>query len=221
MTDWTDIDTFLVNAAEDDLRTAGAIQPCLAARAGSRDLVRVFLRPFAHGAMLDPLVEAMALVMLFGADNLALSAGGRITSLEDPIPPVVDGVGDLRQTALVITRADARRRREPLLGSTLRPYDLAGGTVRWHEPFDPGAPEGWIGATLALALRERRKLRGPREAQRDQALRCIGLGHTVALANEVAERLDLPQVRSAPAPTTPGVRPAPRGDAHGRTDAAP
>ncbi|MBW3578545.1 MAG: hypothetical protein KY462_12550 [Actinobacteria bacterium] len=192
---WEDAERFLEATAELDLRAEGQVRPSLVAFDGEQLLFVAWPRPFDEGRYHAPLVELLALAAPLGADRLAAALPGRAWSFADPIPPVVDGVGDLRQRVLAIESVDAHRhpaRRE----SIVRPFDLLDGEVRWHEPLRPGPSESWIGRALETAATTlRRRMRGSQHhVAVDQATRCLDLGHELAFSQPVAERLLLQAV---------------------------
>lgn len=193
---WDDIERFLLDEATEDLRHGQDIRPCLVAFAGDQPLLLGFLRPFPKGDYADPITELIALAAPLGADRLALSMGARAWSLIDPIPPVVPGVGDLRQRVLVIERADGSRG-AARGASSAHPYDLNNkNQVTWGTPIRQPGNDGWISRALTVSIDHRQHISGSVAETRRQADRCVRLGHTVALAPAVWDRLGRP----APAP---------------------
>jgi hypothetical protein len=186
-TGWSEIEELLVGLAGDDLAEQGEVHPTLVALTGDTLAFLAFLRPFEKGCYADPMIELLALAMPLGCDRLALSIGGRVWSLEDPIPPVSDHV-DLRQRALVLYYVEGT---EPAVSdSVLHPFDLVDGEVVWSPPVgDLGTAEGWIPEALRLAVQRRGELATGDAEIRRQAARCQQLGHEVHLGPEVAERL--------------------------------
>ncbi|HEX2026919.1 MAG TPA: hypothetical protein VHF25_02850 [Nitriliruptorales bacterium] len=199
MHDWWDLSLGLTRScAELDLRADGAVRPRLLAWQGERPLLVAEARPFPRGDYAAPLIELFALVAPLDADRLALVLPARAWSLSDPMPPVVRGVGDLRQRVLAVERVDGHG--APLrTESTLLPFDVTEGVVHWAEPVSPGPADGWIPGAVEATVRERHRLRCPPEQVRAQALRCVRLGHTLVLERQVAERLRLDPVPEAPA----------------------
>jgi hypothetical protein len=185
--DWTDVEELLVGLAGDDLENSGEVHPALAAFTGDTLAFLAFLRPFEKGCYADPMIELLALAMPLGCDRLALSMGGRVWSLDDPIPPVADGV-DLRQRAVVLHLVDGA---EPEASdSALHPFELTDAGVRWSPPVrDLGRMDGWLAEALRIAVERHADLRTGDEEIRRQAARCERLGHEVHLGVEVAERL--------------------------------
>jgi len=174
---WQDVEQFTVEMATDDLERMGGINPLLLAFAGDQQSFLVFLRPFAKGRYHKPLTEVLSLAMALDCDRLAFAAPGRLTSLDDPIPPVTDGA-DLRQRALVVEYADAsagRVRRHSLV----HPFDHTGGVVLWGETVRLAAASGWIPRALGVCVEQRRRLSAlATDADiRGQTQRCVMLGH--------------------------------------------
>ena len=104
---WGDQPAFLTDLAVADLEAGMAVRATLVAFRGEQPLVLATLRPFASGAHHDAIIEVAALAWSLRADRVALSLSGRAWSLEDPVPPVVEGVGDLRQRVVVVHVAEA------------------------------------------------------------------------------------------------------------------
>ena len=194
---WEEAEPFLIERAAEDLRSGGEVHPCLVAFAGVHPLLVAWLRPFAKDAYADPMTELLALAVPLGANRLAASFGGRATSLSDPVPPVCEGVGDLRQRVLCIERADAVGRRVRA-SSTMLAFDLLAGQVGWGQRLDHDGPTGWINAAMAAALQGRRRLRAEAGQIREQALRCDRLGHRMVLAPAALARLDLSHLQPGP-----------------------
>lgn len=174
---WEDVEQFTVETATDDLEQRGEIHPLLLAFAGDQQAFLAFLRPFPRGRYHAPMTELLSLAMALDCDRLAFGASGRLTSLDDPIPPVTDGA-DLRQRALVVEYADAsagRVRRHSLI----HPFDHTGGVVLWGETVRLPAASGWIPQALSVSVEQRRSLSAlATDADiRDQAQRCVMLGH--------------------------------------------
>lgn len=188
---WADTRGLLEHLADADLRQAGAISPTMAAFEGDRLLFLADLRPFPPGGLGDALVEVLALAFPLGADRIAYSLDGRAWSLEDPIPPVLDGVGDLRARVHTMVLFDGHGREAPQVTSVIRPYDLAGGTPVWRTPVTPPEPPGgWATAATVVGLTNRDQLRrGGTSGLVDQAVRCEQLGHVLRLGAAGAERL--------------------------------
>ena len=178
---WEDVEGFLLEMAEEDITATGELTPCLVAFAGEVPLFLAFLRPFARGAHADPLIELLALAMPLGANRLAVSVAGRAWSLDDPLPPVVEGVGDLRQQVVCIHTADGAVA-EPRLDGLVRPYTLHDGAPQWEGELRPGPAQGWIPETLLAAVTSAGELEVAPEDLVAQAQRCVTLGHQLYLA---------------------------------------
>lgn len=190
MQDWHAVDQFAVETATTDLAEHGEVRPLLLAFAGDRLCFFAFLRWFPKGGYADPVIELLALAMPLGANRLAFSVTGRLTSLADPVAPVT-AEGDLRQRALVIESVDgaagALRRH-----STIHPFDLAGDGVVWGAPVRLTGGQGWIADALRLSVQRRGELaRVATDDIRAQALRCVALGHDLYLDSPVRARLGL------------------------------
>lgn len=190
MSGWDDVEELLVGFAGDDLADTGEVGPALLACRGEDLVFLAFLRPFEKGCYADPMIELLALAMPLSADRIAVSMAGRAWSLDDPIPPVADGV-DLRQRAVVIQAVDGSGQQLRAWGS-LHPFDLEGRRVTWHDTLrHDELPEGWIGQALRASVTCREELVASSADIRQQAQRCIRLGHDLYLGEEVARRLRL------------------------------
>ncbi|MGH8932772.1 MAG: hypothetical protein ACRDZO_19670 [Egibacteraceae bacterium] len=191
MQQWDQMEQFMVTEAERDLLDGRDVRPCLVAFAGETPLLLAFVRPFAKGAYQQPLIELIALAAPLDADRLKFSITGRAWSMLDPIPPVDPALGDLRQRVLAIESVDGSAG-SVRAWSTIHPYDVVGGAVRWGEANHLTGGEGWIPSALRETVRMRRELtRASITDIRAQADRCARLGHLVALGPTVAERLGL------------------------------
>jgi hypothetical protein len=189
--DWNTCQGWLLEVASADVRRYGMARPCLVTCSGDAPLFAAWLRPHPPGGYTQPLIELLALAGPLGADRLAFIASGRAWSLDDPIPPVTDGV-DLRQPALVLLLADGHATTRAHVASSVHPYDVDGGGITWHEVFDPGDPgEGPLPNLLRASATVLRDMHGSPEQIREQALRCVALGHEVALAPAVEAHLGL------------------------------
>lgn len=190
MQHWADVATFLLDEATADLSSTGDIRPCMVAFAGEQPLFVAFLRSFARGEYADPLIELLALAAPLDADRLALSLGGRAWSFADPIPPVVEGLGDLRQRVLCVLTIDGSDA-EPVTASRIRAFTLAEGQVLWADEVVTDAGEGWTVQALALAVQRRSLLQTDAREIRRQARRCVALGHLLAFAPDVIAEIGL------------------------------
>jgi hypothetical protein len=188
MQTWADRVVFLMEEACRDLETGLQVRPCLVAMAGDERLFVAFLRPFMRGEPMDPLIELLALAAPLGADRLALSISGRAWSLKDPLPPVLPGVGDLRQRVLTILEADGTDG-SVLPRTTVVPFDLVSGGVHWGTPHVEEGEAGPISSALVLAVHHRRDFQADDREIRKQAARCSRLGHLLAFAEPVFDRL--------------------------------
>jgi hypothetical protein len=189
---WDDVETFLLGEATADLAASDDVGPCMVAFSGEELLLVAFLRSFAKGEYADPMIELLALTAPLDADRLALSIGARAWSLDDPMVPVVPGVGDLRQRVLTIHCVDGAA--PPVtVTSALHPFtrDAAGGAVVWDPPLREAGASGWLVAALQLAVERRGELAAPAAEVRRQARRCVALGHALALTDGGAQRMGL------------------------------
>ncbi|MPZ87441.1 MAG: hypothetical protein GEU81_05075 [Nitriliruptorales bacterium] len=188
MQTWEDRQGFLLDEARRDLEASQQVRPCLLAMAGARRLFIAFLRPFDRGRHLDALVELLALAAPLDADRLALSIPARAWSMNDPLPPVLPGLGDLRQRVLTILEADGSNGSETAR-STLIPFDLDDNRVHWGDPHVTEGETGPVSSALLLTVRHRHELRAEDRDIRTQAARCVRLGHLVAFAEPLSQRL--------------------------------
>lgn len=191
---WDETEDFLVSEASADLEGGEDVRPCLVAFRDEEPLFVAFLRSFVKGEYADPVIELVALAAPLFANRLAMSVGARAWSLDDPLPPVVPGVGDLRQRVLSITFAE-----EDGGGVSVRsvvvPFDHDGHSATWLPALRHPGGEGWIPSALALAIEHRADLATSVKEMRRQARRCVALGHLLALSPAVAEELDVGGVR--------------------------
>jgi len=187
---WDEVEQFLVDEAARDLEAGATVRPCLAAFRGEQPLLIVFLREFDKGAYADPITEVLCIAMGLAADRLMFSISGRAWSLDDPVPPVVPGFGDLRQRIVHITRVDgsgaAICARDIML-----PFDVRDGVVQWGPRLEEESAEGWIPRVLRIAVEQCSALAASDADLRAQVLRCDRLGHLVGISPEVSQRLAL------------------------------
>ena len=188
--DFNDAESFLLAEAAADLAAGDDVRPCLAAWSSDELLLVAFLRSFAKGEYADPMIELLALTAPLGADRLALSIAARAWSLEDPVVPVVPGLGDLRQRVLTVHRVDATRC-PTVVESALFPFTRAGDGVRWEPVLRHPDGQGWLLGALRLAAEQRADLAAPAAQIRRQARRCVDLGHALALTDAGAQRMGL------------------------------
>ncbi|HVL98937.1 MAG TPA: hypothetical protein VM324_06580 [Egibacteraceae bacterium] len=190
---WHDVERFTVQTATADLLGRGEVRPLLVGFMGEEQCVVAFLRGFPNGAYTDPIIEVLALAMALGADRLAFAAAGRLTSLDDPIPPVTEDA-DLRQRALVVEYADGAGP-TPLQHSCIHPFTLSSSGVVWDVTLHLTGGRGWIPDALRIAVSSGDQLAGEATDAdiRSQAERCVTLGHDLALGPTVRARLGLPR----------------------------
>lgn len=187
---WEDIEQFLQAEAARDLVVGDPVRPAIAAFRGDQPLLLAFLRPHAKGAYRQPMIEILTIAGGLGADRLLASFGGRAWSLEDPIPPVVAGVGDLRQRVVTMHRVDGAGE-ELRADDVVWPVDVIDGKVRWGTRLDQEPAVGWIPQVLRVIVEHRAQLAAADDELCEQILRCDRLGHLVGLGPGVAERLGL------------------------------
>lgn len=190
-TTWHNVQRFAVASATEDLDQRGEVHPVLLSFTGDDLSFLAYLRWFPKGAYHDPMIEVLSLASALGADRLAFATGGRLTSLDDPIPPVTAD-GDLRQRALVVECVDGHDG-PPRRHSTIHPFALAGGRVVWEDPVRLTDGQGWIPQAMAAMVEQRGEMAALATDQdtRAQALRCVALGHDVHLGPRAQARLDL------------------------------
>lgn len=198
ITTWHDVQRFTVRSATEDLDARGEVRPVLLAFTGDEPCALAYLRWFPKGAYHDPMIEVLSLASVLGADRLAFAAGGRLTSLADPIPPVTAD-GDLRQRALVVEYVDGHDG-PPRRHSMIHPFAQTGGAVVWDDSVRLPDGRGWIPQAMEVMVEHRGEMatQATDEDAVDQVLRCVALGHAVSLGPRVRSRL------------APAVRPAPR-----------
>lgn len=182
---WSDVGSMHREFAEIDVRYDQTPLPRLIAFDGDAPLVTVTLRPFDKGQYMDPLIEVLSFLLPFGATRISAGFPGRSWSLNDPIPPVTDGV-DLRQRTLVETRAVE----DGTLSSCLHPFEVDGDRITWGDPLHLGAPEGPISSVLAICMPRRHELRAAPDAVLEQLARIGVRGHEIAVAPAGAQRLE-------------------------------
>ena len=185
---WEDLEQFLIDEAERDLQEGVDIRPCLVAFDGERPLMLGFLRSFERGHYDDPMIELLALAGPLGADRLMFSIGARAWSWDDPIPPVIDGVGDMRQRVLTITTAVANGETTEV-STALHPFTVKGNSVTWQDALRHPGGEGWITGALRVFVERRGELTASQREMRKQAKRCVALGHLVAFGEEGLARM--------------------------------
>lgn len=182
---WKDVGRMHREWAEIDVRSDGTPLPRLIAFDGDEPLMTITLRPFEKGQYMDPLIEALAFLLPFGATRISTGMPGRVWSLDDPIPPVTDDV-DLRQRTLCETRVVE----DGTLSSCLHPFAVDGDTIAWDDPCHLGAPEGPISNVLAVSMPRRHELRAEPDDVLEQLARIGVRGHEVAVAPLGAQRLE-------------------------------
>lgn len=190
MQQWSDVERFLIAEAAADLDAGDPVRPCLVAFDGDEPLLTAFLRDFPKGDYDAPVIELLALAAPLGANRLALSIAGRAWSMDDPLPPVVAGIGDLRQRVVCITQVDGTGA-EVDITSSLHPYDLSPEGLSWGCVARESRPQGWLASALCLVAERGAELSASARDLRRQARRCVALGHLVGLSDVAARRMKL------------------------------
>lgn len=188
---WNDVERFTVASATADLQEHEEVHPLLVAFAGDELCFFAALRWYPKGEYHAPMIELLSLAAALAADRLAFAAAGRLTSLDDPIPPV-SADGDLRQRALVVEYVDGHG--GPVhRHSLIHPFSLAGGDVRWDTPVRLTDGRGWIAQTLEVCVERRGQIAALATDDDicDQVRRCAALGHDLYLDRTVSARLGL------------------------------
>lgn len=185
---WEDVEPYLQDEAARDLRSGEPARPCLVAFRGAEPLLLAFLRPHAKGAYADPMIELLTIAGALRADRLMASFSARAWSWDDPIPPVLPGVGDLRQRVVTIHRVDASGA-QLCTRDVILPYELVDGDLVWGQRLDQESAQGWIPAALRAVVERRDELVADDGDIAEQVLRCDRLGHLVGLSPAVSRRL--------------------------------
>ena len=194
---WDEIEQFLCEEAARNLVADEPARPCVVGFRGEDPLMVAFLRPHAKGAYADPMIEVLSIAGALQADRMMASFSGRAWSWDDPIPPVLPGVGDLRQRVVTIHRVDAAdgtlQARDVLL-----PFEVVEGAVVWGDRLEHEAAEGWIPAALRATVEQRAAMAVPDRDIAQQVLRCDRLGHLVGLSADVSARLGFDRTAATP-----------------------
>lgn len=179
---WDDVVDILLDRALQDLRDGLPVTPTLVAHRGDEPRCAVGLRPFPPGGHDDALIEAASLVLALQPNRLALSLAGRAWSLRDPIPPVVEGVGDLRQRVVVVHVVDGARVL-PDTYQVLAEVHGEGGDTTLTDRRRMTGGEGFVAAALLTMVTHARELTPRTDCQLGgQLARCVLLGHDVRAA---------------------------------------
>lgn len=194
MYEWDTIHLQLAEEAQEDLETLGAARasgrsdgeaagtpaPVLVAFHGADPLMRIRFRPFLRGDAMTPAIEIASLTAALGADRIAFLAHGRAWSTDDPVVPVIDGVGDLRQRVVTVHLVDATGPEET---HRMLLWNVEGTKVVGpvHDVPEPG--QGWVASVLIAATR--REIGLDRAALVAQLARCHLLGHGCAFSPAV------------------------------------
>lgn len=185
---WSEIEQFLRDEAARDLVAGEPARPCVAAFRGEQPLLLAFLRPHAKGEYADPMIEVLTVAAGLGANRLAASFSARAWSWDDPIPPVLPGVGDLRQRVVTIHRVDGSG--DQLTATdVILPYALGDGGIVWGTRLAEESAQGWIPMALRAVVERGEELAVSDAEIAEQVLRCDRLGHLLGLSQAVTERL--------------------------------
>ena len=150
-------------------------RPRLLGYLDDRLAIAIDLRPFPPGGMHRPLTEAMAALAGVGCTGIVAAFPGRAWSMQDPIPPVTEGV-DLRQRVVVVT--SARRGDRP--ACVVLPFEADADGLRWLSVLAMPGPDERIGRMLEVTVMH--EFDATVEEASRQLARCVALGHTVAMA---------------------------------------
>jgi hypothetical protein len=178
---WEAVPPWLRNEALRDLRVDGQVRPTLVAFAGDRPALLALCRSFEPGDAVQALTELLALAILFRADRVAVTFGGRARTLD------AAGASSTRpgQQIVLVAVAQACGTKVTVDCTTVpimhvqdgcNPGELVAG-----EPLATGAAEGWLPRMLAVALEQRADMDLGSEELVRQTARCLALGHQLYL----------------------------------------
>jgi hypothetical protein len=188
---WDDVPDALLALAACDLDDGGSPAPRLVAHRGDEPLALAALRPFAPAAVLDPVIELLALFVPMGADRVAVALPCRLWDLDAP-PPVVSeqDVIDLRRRGVAVGTADGHDGPCRIEGS-VHPLVLDDvGEWGWEPPIGPDAePQAPLLGALRVLLDAREELTTEPWELQPQLERLLLLGHELALAPAAAGEL--------------------------------
>lgn len=192
---WEQIHLTLAGDAQDDLRrhagagddAAGtrALRPVLVAFRDEDPLLWAWFRPMLPGDVQSPLIEVVTLAAGLRANRAAFGGLARAWSLNDPLPPVIDGLGDLRQKVFAVHLVDASGRRR-MVRSLL--WLVRDGYLDGPVLDEAGGEHGLVARVLTAAFAGS-GLASDRDAVVAQLVRCQLLGHTLGLAPRVPRDL--------------------------------
>jgi hypothetical protein len=191
---WEETETFLLDEAARDLAAGAPARPCIVAFVDDQPLMVAFLRDHAKGAYADPMIEVLTIAGGLGANRLMASFSARAWSWDDPIPPVLPGVGDLRQRVVTLHRVDGAG--APLSAEDIIvAYSVVDGQVRWGRRLAQQSAQGWIPQVLRVMVEQRDELAAVSSTEiAQQVLRCDRLGHLVGLSPVASELLGFPLI---------------------------
>ncbi len=174
MRHWDDVEAWLRQLAEDDMRHDGRIRPTLVAFATRRPLLMVRCRAFAAGEGAAALREILDIALPLGADRIAMSFGGRAWKVDGDARPRHDR-STLREILLI---AVAERNSEGVdLRCILHEIDRARCGPAIERSSDTHPVAGWLPRTLTTALAARTGVPTSREVIAARAVHSITLGH--------------------------------------------
>ncbi|WP_341254012.1 hypothetical protein, partial [Euzebya pacifica] len=188
---WEDQHQLLADLAVGDLRDGLDIRPTMVAFDAAGSLFLATVRPFDKGRHHDAIIEVGALAMALRANRLAISLGGRAWSRDDPIPPVLPDVGDLRQRVLVVHSVDAAAGR-PECRTTVWPVrgERGDDDVSLGDPVASDDGVGWVIDAMSIMVDPRNQEDVDEEEIGQQVIRCDRLGHQLAWSGPGLVRLD-------------------------------
>jgi hypothetical protein len=177
--------------------------PLLVAFAGPRPVAVTALRPFDDGDALQALIEVLALLLPLGTDRLALSLPGIARDPDPGAPPTAPADGQLLVlVATVEAWPEGSRQR-----ARLHPLRRRGAQWQWGaESTEIDAEAMPLLEALGRLLERRDSLRrvDPTDGELHRQLaRCVLLGHTVALHDDIADLLEPDRCGAGPGPPAP------------------
>lgn len=195
---WADASPALLAAASEAIDAGRAPEPMLIAFAGEEAQAVVTLRPFGPEEVLRAFVEVLSLLLPLGADRLACALPTHDRPLTDggqppPDAPAIEG-GELTSRLLLIITADGHDG-SCRTDTAVVPGRWTGEGWRWQEPLagGPAAPMP-LAPALTVLLDARDDLvtgAGSELRLAAQFGRVLLLGHELAIAPELADRLEV------------------------------
>ena len=188
---WDEVPDSLLALAACDLDDGSSPQPRLMAHRGAEPLAIATLRPFAPDAVLDPVIELLALLLPLGTDRVAIALPCRLWPLDASRPVVGDADEiDLRQRGVVVATADGRGG-SCEVQAAVHPFTLDDvGEWGWEPPVgSDDDPEARLLDALRVLLDRREELATDPSELRPQLERVLLLGHGLALSSGAAAEL--------------------------------